>query len=106
MGALFILLLERVGLIIILAYILLSIPFFKDVLLKREKLNKKILLIFIFSVFAFISNFTGVEISADQEIISQLFTPLDPASSLANTRVLTIGVSGLIGGTPVDLSSG
>lgn len=106
LGALFILLLERVGLIIILAYILLSIPFFKDVLLKREKLNKKVLLIFIFSVFAFISNFTGVEISADQEIISQLFTPLDPASSLANTRVLTIGVSGLIGGTPVGFVVG
>lgn len=106
MGALFILLLERVGLIIVLAYILLSIPFFKDVLLKREKLNKKFLLIVIFSVFAFISNFTGVEISADQQIISQLFNPLDPTSSLANTRVLTIGVSGLIGGTPVGMAVG
>lgn len=106
MGTLFILMLERVGLIIVLAYLLLSISYFKNVLMKRDHWKSKLQLIIIFSVFAFISNFTGVEISADYQVVSQLFTPLDPTSSLANTRVLTIGVSGLIGGTPVGLVVG
>lgn len=106
MGTLFILMLERVGLIIVLAYLLLSIPYFKTLLMKRERWQSKIQLIVIFSVFAFISNFTGVEISGDQQIVNQLFTALDPTSSLANTRVLTIGVSGLIGGTPVGFVVG
>lgn len=106
MGTLFILMLERVGLIIVLAYLLLSIPYFKKVLVKRERWKSKLQLIFIFSVFAFISNFTGVEISQDLQVVNQLFTSLDPTSSLANTRVLTIGVSGMIGGTPVGLAVG
>lgn len=106
MGTLFILMLERVGLIIVLAYLLLSIPYFKTVLMKRDKWRSKLQLIIIFSIFAFISNFTGVEISEDQQIVNQLFTSLDATSSLANTRVLTIGVSGLIGGTPVGLVVG
>lgn len=106
MGTLFILMLERVGLIIVLAYLLLSIPYFKKVLMKRERWRSKLQLIIIFSVFAFISNFTGVEISRDLQIVNQLFTSLDSTSSLANTRVLTIGVSGLIGGTPVGLVVG
>lgn len=106
MGTLFILMLERVGLIIVLAYLLLSIPYFKTVLMKRERWRSKLQLMVIFSVFAFISNFTGVEISQDLQVVNQLFTSLDPTSSLANTRVLTIGVSGLIGGTPVGLVVG
>lgn len=106
MGTLFILMLERVGLIIVLAYLLLSIPYFKKMLMKRGRWKSKLQLIIIFSVFAFISNFTGVEISRDLEVVNQLFTSLDTTSSLANTRVLTIGVSGLIGGTPVGLVVG
>lgn len=106
MGTLFILMLERVGLIIVLAYLLLSIPYFKTLLMKRDRWQSKLQLIVIFSVFAFISNFTGVEISGNQQIVNQLFTALDPTSSLANTRVLTIGVSGLIGGTPVGIVVG
>lgn len=106
LGTLFILMLERVGLIIVLAYVLLSIPYFKKVLKERNRWRNKLQLMIIFSLFAFISNFTGVEISGDQQIVNQLFIPLDVTSSLANTRVLTIGVSGLIGGTPVGLVVG
>ncbi|WP_423190294.1 LytS/YhcK type 5TM receptor domain-containing protein [Alkalibacterium sp. f15] len=106
MATLFILMLERVGLIIVLAYLLLNIPYFKRVLMKRERWSSKVQLIAIFSLFAFISNYTGVEIGEDQQIINQLFTTLDADSSLANTRVLTIGISGLIGGSPVGIAVG
>ena len=90
--------LERGGLIIILAYLLINIPRFQYLISDRERWSVKLQLIFIFGLFAVISNFTGVEIAENEIIIDQLFSRLAPNSSLANTRVLTIGASGLIGG--------
>ena len=94
---LFILLLERVGLIIIIAYILMNINHFKTIMSAREKLRAQIELTILFSLFAIISNFTGIEIEHGKIISSNIYYHLNNETSLANTRVLTIGMSGLIG---------
>ena len=73
---LFILMLERGGLIIILAYILMNIPYFKNLLGKRRKASTMVQLIIVFGVFAIISNFTGIEIRGNQIMIDQPFTDL------------------------------
>ena len=65
MLSLFILLLERSGLIILLAYLLINISYFKTALANRKDLSVKIKLIMVFGVFALISNYTGVEINKD-----------------------------------------
>lgn len=98
--------LERGGLIIILAYLLINIPRFQHWIQDRKKWRVKLQLIFIFGLFAVISNFTGVEIGENEIIMDQLFSRLAPDSSLANTRVLTIGVSGIIGGPFVGFGVG
>lgn len=103
---LFILMLERGGLIIILAYILMNIPYFKNLLGNRRRASTMVQLIVVFGIFAIISNFTGIEIDGNQIMIDQPFTDLATHSSLANTRVLTIGVSGLIGGPIIGVSVG
>ena len=103
---LFILILERVGLIIILAYLLMNIHYFRDKLGERQRLSTKLSLIVVFGIFAVISNYTGVEISHDQIISDQVLMKLSEGASLANTRVLTIGVAGLIGGPLVGTSVG
>ncbi|SIN84759.1 two-component system, LytT family, sensor histidine kinase LytS [Carnobacterium alterfunditum] len=103
---LFILMLERGGLIIILAYILMNIPYFKNLLGNRRKASTMVQLIVVFGLFALISNFTGVEIGQNQIKMDQPFTDLSSHSSLANTRVLTIGVSGLIGGPIIGVGVG
>ena len=103
---LFILILERVGLIIILAYLLMNIHYFRDKLGERQRLSTKLTLIIVFGIFAVISNYTGVEISHDQIISDQVLMKLSEGASLANTRVLTIGVAGLIGGPLVGTSVG
>ncbi|WP_035051198.1 sensor histidine kinase [Carnobacterium pleistocenium] len=103
---LFILMLERGGLIIILAYILMNIPYFKNLLGNRRKVSTMVQLIVVFGLFALISNFTGVEIGQNQIRMDQPFTDLSVHSSLANTRVLTIGVSGLIGGPIIGVAVG
>jgi len=103
---LFILILERVGLIIILAYLLMNVHYFRDRLGERQRLSTKLQLIVVFGIFAVISNYTGVEISQDRIVSDQVLMKLSEGASLANTRVLTIGVAGLIGGPMVGTSVG
>lgn len=98
--------LQRGGLIIILAYLLVNIPRFQHLIQDRQQWRVKIQLIIIFSLFAVVSNFTGVEIVSGEIIIDKFFSQLSLNSSLANTRVLTIGVSGMIGGPVVGIAVG
>lgn len=74
MVELFILMMERVGLIILLAFLLVNVPYFKRVLLSREKMSSKVQLILIFGLFAIISNFTGIEIAKNQIVPNNLLT--------------------------------
>lgn len=103
---LFILLLERVGLIIVLAYILMNFKYFKNLMQNRETWQAKWQLTIMFVIFALLSNVTGVVIRDSHILSGQLYTHLAPDTSLANTRVLTIGVSGLVGGPAVALVVG
>lgn len=103
---LFILLLERVGLILLLAYILMNINHFKTLMDERKNWRSQWQLIIVFGIFAMISNFTGIEIENGHIISGNIYYHLNSDASLANTRVLTIGVSGLIGGPWVALIVG
>ncbi|MGA4514884.1 two-component system, LytTR family, sensor histidine kinase LytS [Staphylococcus caledonicus] len=103
---LFILLLERVGLIIIIAYMLMNINHFKTMMGEREKLRSQWQLTILFSLFAIISNFTGIEIVNGKIVSSNIYYHLSSEASMANTRVLTIGMSGLIGGPFVAIIVG
>ncbi|WP_414054471.1 LytS/YhcK type 5TM receptor domain-containing protein [Macrococcus equi] len=103
---LFIFLLERVGLIIIVAYILMNIPHFKKVMSERDRISSQIQLFIVFGLFAVISNFTGVEIRDNQIVSSQIFSTISSDAAIANTRVLTISVAGLVGGPAVGIAVG
>ncbi|UBH08705.1 sensor histidine kinase [Macrococcus armenti] len=106
MFSLFILLLERVGLIIIVAYILMNVPYFKKMMSERTRLSTQIQLLIGFGLFAAVSNFTGVEIRNNEIISSQIFSTISDDAVIANTRVLTISVAGLIGGPIVGIGVG
>lgn len=106
MISLLILLLERVSFIILIAYIMLNIPAFKNLVFNRKNWKITSGLIIIFSLFAIVSNFFGVEINEGQIVLNEILTEIPESSSLANTRVLTIGISGIIGGPLVGISVG
>ncbi|WP_159543046.1 sensor histidine kinase [Streptococcus halichoeri] len=98
MIALLLPLLERVGLIILLANLLMISPFYKKMMYDRTSPKVRWVLIITFSLFAIISNFTGVLVPAPFEISNGGVVNLASHTSIANTRALTIGMSGLIGG--------
>lgn len=106
MFSLFILLLERVGLIIIVAYLLMNVPYFKKMMSERSKLSSQIQLLIVFGLFAAVSNFTGVEIRNNEILSSQIFSRISDDAVIMNTRVLTISVAGLIGGPIVGIGVG
>ena len=106
MFSLFILLLERVGLIIIVAYLLMNVPYFKKIMSERSNLSSQIQLLIVFGLFAAVSNFTGVEIRNNEILSSQIFSKISDDAVIANTRVLTISVAGLIGGPVVGIGVG
>lgn len=56
------LMLERVGILLIIAFLLSRLPSFRHIIHRQHVLADKIKLIFIFGTFAIISNYTGVEI--------------------------------------------
>lgn len=99
-------LLERVGLIILLANLLMNSPYYKKLMYHRQERFAQIVLIATFSIFAIISNFTGVLVTDARQIDSSAFVNLASHASIANTRTLTIGMSGLIGGPVVGLFVG
>ena len=98
---LFILMMERVGLIILLAFLLVNVSYFKKILLTRKATGPAIQLIIIFGLFAIISNFTGIEIVDNHIEPSSILFNLHDNVSIANTRTLVIGVSGLVVGPTV-----
>ncbi len=51
---------ERVGLIIILAYVLMNIPYFKNVINRQHTWKARWQLCIIFSLFALMSILTGI----------------------------------------------
>ena len=81
------LLLERVGLIIILAYVLMNIPYFKNLMNRRRTWKARWQLCIIFSLFALMSNLTGIVIDHQHSLSGSVYFRLDDDVSLANTRI-------------------
>ncbi|WP_163874762.1 sensor histidine kinase [Paenibacillus favisporus] len=100
------LMLERVGILIIVAFLLSRMTSFRQTLHHEDRLPAKLLLIVIFGVFGMISNYTGVEIhgGAIGSEIWQAGVQVD--SALANTRIMGVAIGGLLGGPLVGLGAG
>lgn len=103
---LFFMMLERGGLIILLAYLLVHVDYFKVALHTPQTRQHQWKLFLLFSLFTIISNYTGVEIQEDFQLVTQPFWKIDATSSIANTRVLSISVAGMVAGPVVSTAVG
>ena len=95
---LMILLFQRLGIIMILAFLLVNNGYFRQLIVERSK-REKLALIIIFGIFVIISNLTGIEIRGDKSLIEHpILTTISHSDSLANTRTLVITTASLVGG--------
>lgn len=100
------LMLERVGIIVILAFLLSQMKAFRQFVQNEHRLAGKILLIVVFGSFAIISNYTGIEIQHSSIVGQTWQMKVNPDSAIANTRIMGVGIGGLLGGPLVGLGAG
>ncbi len=106
MISLLLLMLERVGILLIVVFLLSRMRSFRQIIHNEHDITEKLLLIAIFGTFGIISNYTGIEIH-NGVILSQVWqTDVDYDSALANTRILGVALGGLLGGPLVGLGVG
>ncbi|MBE7098332.1 MULTISPECIES: two-component system sensor histidine kinase LytS [Bacillus cereus group] len=97
---------ERVGLIVILGFLLSHIRTFRRLLHRQDGYVDKLKLICIFSVFTIVSNYTGIEIAGNTIMNENWLQGVSSSSTIANTRIMGVGISGLLGGPIVGIGVG
>ncbi|PGA94224.1 two-component system sensor histidine kinase LytS [Bacillus wiedmannii] len=97
---------ERVGLIVILGFLLSHIKTFRRLLHRQDGYADKLKLICIFSVFTIVSNYTGIEIAGNTIMNENWLQGVSSSSTIANTRIMGVGISGLLGGPIVGIGVG
>ncbi|PFN28163.1 sensor histidine kinase [Bacillus cereus] len=97
---------ERVGLIVILGFLLSHIKTFRRLLHRQDGYIDKFKLICIFSVFTIVSNYTGIEIAGNTIMNENWIQGVSSSSTIANTRIMGVGISGFLGGPIVGIGVG
>lgn len=96
------LMLERVGIVIILAFLLVNVRPFRRLLFEPRTVANQAKLIIIFGVFAIIANVTGIEVDSQNHLVATgILLHLPDQNSIANARLLAVTVAGIIGGPMV-----
>lgn len=100
------LMIEKVGIIVIVAFLLSQVKSFRQVIHNEHKWIEKIILILIFGAFGLISNYTGIEIQRGTIVNSGWLMGIDPDNAIANTRVMGVVIGGILGGPIVGFGAG
>lgn len=98
--------LERAGILIIVAFLLSRLKSFRRIIDHEHVMKEKIILITIFGVFEIISNYTGIEIHHRSISEEWHIGGLSGSSAIANTRIMGVAIGGLLGGPVVGLGAG
>jgi two-component system sensor histidine kinase LytS len=100
------LMIERVGVLVIVAFLLSRLKSFRRTLHNEFSWKEKIVLIFIFGLFGIISNYTGIQIHRNEIVNQAWIMGVEPENAIANTRVMGVGIGGLLGGPLVGFGVG
>src|SRR5699024_12504910 len=106
MKELTIILLERIGLLLVIAFVLTRIPNFKTMLYREFDAKTVMLHSFIFGIFGIVSSHFGL-IFKDGAIINRgIVTIVQPDEMLISLSIIAIVIAGLLGGQLVGLGAG
>lgn len=98
---------ERLGILVIIAFILTRFPFFRD-MIYQEQLNRKQQLIAItfFGLFGIIGTYSGQTLNTDSLKLSRWISDLNSDDAIVNSRVIGVVLAGLLGGYKVGIGAG
>jgi two-component system sensor histidine kinase LytS len=104
---LFVPMVERLGILVMIAFILTRFPFFRE-MIYQEELNRKQQLkaIFFFGFFGIIGTYSGLTLSVESLEFSTGISSLGSDEAIANSRVIGVVLAGLLGGYRVGIGAG
>lgn len=101
------LLLERIGIIVTLAFLLTRTVLFRQLLEHRLDLITRLKISFIFGLFGVIGTFTGVSIElGTSQFLLWSTNVISFEEAIANSRVVGVAIGGLLGGPLVGVGAG
>ncbi len=98
--------LEKVGIIVIVAFLLSKIHSFRQIVQEDHNKYVKLRLIVLFGAFGIISNYTGIEVYGHSIEQNRWLSEIGAESAIANTRVMGVVIGGLLGGPVVGIGAG
>ncbi|MEK4027529.1 sensor histidine kinase [Pseudobacillus sp. FSL P4-0506] len=104
---LFITMIERLGIIVTIAFILTRFKFFRD-MVYQERLDgpQQLTAIIFFGFFGIIGTYTGLSLSTESLQFNRWVSGLTTDEALANSRVIGVVLGGLLGGYRVGIGAG
>ena len=107
MFELLITMLERIGIIVTIAFIMTRFQFFRN-MIYREQLNRRqqYTAIIFFGFFGIIGTYTGLTLSTDSMQFNRWTAELSADEAIANSRVIGVVLAGLLGGYKVGIGDG
>lgn len=99
--------LERLGIIVTIAFILTRFRFFRD-MIYHDKLNRtqQVTAIVFFGFFGIIGTYSGITFNTDTLEFNRWANELAPDEAIANSRVIGVVIAGLLGGYRVGIGAG
>jgi two-component system, LytTR family, sensor histidine kinase LytS len=99
--------LERLGIIVTIAFILTRFQFFRD-MIYREQLDRRqqVTAIIFFGFFGIIGTYTGLSLSTESLQFNRWTADLAADEAIANSRVIGVVLAGLLGGYKVGIGAG
>ncbi|WP_456277765.1 LytS/YhcK type 5TM receptor domain-containing protein [Bacillus sp. AK128] len=99
--------LERLGILVTIAFILTRFRFFRQ-MVQHEKIGRKqqYLAILFFGFFAIIGTYSGIAFNTDSLQFNRWADDLTQEEALANSRVIGVILAGLLGGYKVGIGAG
>lgn len=98
---------ERIGIIVTLAFLLTRFRFLRN-MLNQEKLDRKQqwTAILFFGFFGIIGTYTGLSVNPENVQINRWMTELTIDEAIANSRVIGVVIASLLGGPAVGIGAG
>ena len=99
--------LERLGIIVTIAFILTRFKFFRDMFYQNQ-LNRQqhVTAIIFFGFFGIIGTYTGLSLSIESLQFNRWTSDLTTDEAIANSRVIGVVLGGLLGGYKVGIGAG
>lgn len=101
-----VILFERIGLLLIVAFVLTRIPNFKELIYREYTIKMTVIHAFMFGLFAIASSHFGIVIT-NGEVINQNFVfSVEPNEMMVSLSLIAVVIAGLLGGPVVGLGAG